>query len=114
MVTMNQYILKLILLMRSFVRKANKGGRYNAFNQRYISEVSDEVFYIILKELNVNGNICHILEKCFEFLNNFEKQNAKEIDPKKKMIIEILIKKKKLNILTKNLTCYQFINSCQN
>ena len=38
-----------------------KGGRCNAFNQHYKSENSDEVFNIISKELNVNGNICEIL-----------------------------------------------------
>ena len=55
--------------MRNFVRKAIKGGRCNAFNQHYKSEISDEVFNIISKELNVDdGNICDILEKYFEFL----------------------------------------------
>ena len=66
--------------MRYFVRKAIKGGRCNAFNQHYKSELSDEVFNIISKELNVNGNICDILEKYFEFLNKYEKQCGKEFD----------------------------------
>ena len=35
--------------MRNFSRKAIKGGRYNAFNHRYKSEISDEVFDIISK-----------------------------------------------------------------
>ena len=99
--------------MRNFVRNAIKGGRCNAFNQHYTSEISDEVFNNISKELNVNGNICENLEKFFEFFNNFQKQNAKEFDSNM-MIIEILIKKKKLITLTKNLTRYQFINSCLN
>ena len=68
--------------MRNFVRKAIKGGRCNAFNQHYKSEISDEVFNIISKELNVNGNICDLLEKYFEFLNKYEKQYAKELDSK--------------------------------
>ena len=68
--------------MRNFVRKAIKGGRCNAFNQHYKSEISEEVFNIISKELNVNGNICDILEKYFEFLNKYEKQYAKEFDSK--------------------------------
>ena len=68
--------------MRNFVRKASKGGRCNAFNQHYKSENSDEVFNIISKELNVNGNICEILEKYSEFLNKYEKQYAKEFDSK--------------------------------
>ena len=99
--------------MRNFVRKSIKGGRCNAFNQHYKSEISDEVFNIISKELNVNGNVCDILEKYFEFLNKLEKEYAKEFDSKYD-VIEILIKKKKKNMLTKNLTCYLFIKSCQN
>ena len=62
------------------MRKSIKGGRCNAFNQHYKSEISDEVFNIISKELNVNGNICNLLEKYFEFLNKYEKQYAKEFD----------------------------------
>ena len=68
--------------MRNFVRKAIKGGRCNTFNQRYKSEISDEVFNIISKELNVKGNECDILEKYFEFLNKHEKQYEKEFDSK--------------------------------
>ena len=66
--------------MRNFVRKAIKGGRCNAFNQHYKSEISDEVFNIISKELNFNGNICDLLEKYFKFLNKYEKQYGKEFD----------------------------------
>ena len=68
--------------MRNFVRKAIKGGRCNAFNQHYKSEISDEVFNIISKELNVNGNICDLLEKYFKFLNKYEKEYEKEFDSK--------------------------------
>ena len=70
--------------MRKFVRKSIKGGRYNAFNQRYKSEVSGEVFNIISKDLNVNSNSneCEILEKYFEFLNEHEKQYTEEFDSK--------------------------------
>ena len=68
--------------MRNSVRKAIKGGRCNAFNQHYKSEISDEVFNIISKELNVNGNICEILEKYFKFLSKYEKQYAKEFNSK--------------------------------
>ena len=48
--------------MRIFVRKSLKGGRCNAFSQRYKSEISDEVFNYNSKELNGNGNECEILE----------------------------------------------------
>ena len=66
--------------MRNFLRQSIKGGRCNTFNQHHKSEISDEVFNILSKELNVNGNICEILEKYFEFLNNYEKQYAREFD----------------------------------
>ena len=36
--------------MRNFVRQSIKGGRCNAFNQHYTTEISDEVFNIISKE----------------------------------------------------------------
>ena len=69
--------------MRNYVRKATKGGRCNSFNQYYKSEISDEVFNIISKELNfdnVSGNVCDILENYFEFLNKHEKEYKKEFD----------------------------------
>ena len=70
--------------MRNFVRKSIKGGRCNAFNQHYESEISDEVFNIISKELNVNddSNEYEILEKYFEFLKEHEKQYAEEFSSK--------------------------------
>ena len=69
--------------MRNFVRKAIKGGRCNAFNQYYKSEISDEVFNIISKELNVDndsGNVCDILEKYFKFIDKHEKEYRKKFD----------------------------------
>ena len=68
--------------MRNFVRKTIKGDRCNAFNRNYKSEILDEVFNIISKKLNVNGNICEVIETNFEFLNEYEKQYAKEFDSK--------------------------------
>ena len=44
--------------MRHFVRQSIKRGRCSALNQHYKSKISDEVFNIISKELNVNGNVC--------------------------------------------------------
>ena len=38
------------------------------------------MFNIISKGLNVNGNICDLLEKYFKFLNKYEKQYGKEFD----------------------------------
>ena len=71
--------------MRNFVRKAIKGGRCNAFNQHDKSEISDEVFKIISKELNVvnvGSNVCDILEKYFKFSSKYEKEYEKEFDSK--------------------------------
>ena len=68
--------------MRNFVRQSIKGGRCNAINQHYKSEISDEVFDFISKDLTVNGNICDLLEKYFNFLNKYEKQYAEEFDSK--------------------------------
>ena len=99
--------------MRNFVRKAIKGGRCNAFNQHNKSELSDEVFNTISKELNVNGNICDLLEKYFESLNKYEKQYAKEFDSDYDDYRHIDQKEKTI-MLSKNLTCYQFIKSCLN
>ena len=97
--------------MRNFVRKAIKGGRCNAFNQHYKSEFSDEVFNIISKELNVSGNICELLEKYFDFLNENEKQYTKEFDSKYNDYRDI-DQKEKEKYVNKKLTCYQFIKSC--
>ena len=100
------------LFMRNFVRKAIEGGRCNAFNQHYKSEISDEVFNIIFKELNVDNvgsNVCDFLEKYFEFLKKHERKfdskynDYKDIDQKEK---EKYVKK--------NLTYYQFITSYLN
>ena len=68
--------------LRNFARKSTEGGRCNVFNQYYKSGFPDEVFNIISKKLNVNGNICEIFEKFFDFLNKYEKQNGKEFDSK--------------------------------
>ena len=42
----------------------------------------DEVFNIISKVLDFNGNVYVLLEKYFKFLNKYEKQYAKEFDSK--------------------------------
>ena len=92
--------------MRNFVRKAIKGGRCNAFNLHYKSEISDEVFNIISKELNVKGKICEILEKNFKFLNKYEEEYEKEFDSKYNDYRDINPKEKekyvnkKLNLLS--------------
>ena len=71
----------------AFIRKSLKSGRKKVFNQHYASIVSDELFNIISTELNVNGNVCKILDKNFQLLKNIEKnhktnliRNLKTID----------------------------------
>ena len=39
-----------------------------------------EVFIFISKEININGNICNLLERYFNFLNKYEKQYDNEFD----------------------------------
>ena len=89
--------------MRNFVRKSIKGGRCNAFNQHYKSEISDEVFKIISKELNVNSNSneYEILEKYFEFLKEHEEQYSKEFNSKYNDYRDINQKEKEKYVNTK-------------
>ena len=51
-------------------------------NHQYKSEISYEMFHIISTELNINGNICDLLEKYFKILSKYEKHYAKEFDSK--------------------------------
>ena len=57
--------------MRHFVRQSIKGGRCSALNQYYKSNISQKVFNIISKELNVigNDNVFEIINKYFEYTN---------------------------------------------
>ena len=57
--------------MRHFVRQSIKGGRCSALNQYYKSNISNEVFNFVSKEedINVNDNVCEILDKNFEYTN---------------------------------------------
>ena len=56
------------------------------------------MFNIFSKEINLNGNICDILEKYFEFLNKYEKQYAKEFDSKHDDYRDIDQKRKEKNV----------------
>ena len=56
------------LFMRKFDRNSIKVGGCIPFNQDYKSQISDGVFIDISRKLNVNGNICDLLENYFEFL----------------------------------------------
>ena len=70
--------------VRHFVRQSIKGGRCSALNQYYKSNISQEVFNIISKELNVNGNdnVCEIINKYFEYTNEQRKIIVDEYDSK--------------------------------
>ena len=72
--------------MRHFVRKRLKGGHCSALNQYYKSNISQEVFNIISKELNFNGNdnVCEIIDKYFEYTNEQGKIIEGEYDSKLK------------------------------
>ena len=39
-------------------------------------------FNILSKEIDINGNMCEVLDKYFGFANKYEKMYAKEFDPK--------------------------------
>ena len=52
-----------------FVRQSMEGGRCSTLNQYENSIISDEVIIINSKELEINGNICEILDKYVEFRN---------------------------------------------
>ena len=90
--------------MRHFVRKGIKGGRCASYNQYYKSTFSDEVLNIISKELEVNDNLCEILDKYFEYTNKQRKIIEEEYDSQFKGYRDNVTMKKKPNILTKNLT----------
>ena len=71
--------------MRHFVRQSIKGGRCSALNQYYKSNISQEVFNIISKELNINDindNVCEIIDKYFEYTNEQRKLLEDEYDSK--------------------------------
>ena len=55
--------------MRNVVRRSLKGGLCAASNQYFISTISHEVFNVISKDLDINGNICEILDEYFEYAN---------------------------------------------
>ena len=70
--------------MRHFVRQSIKRGRCSALNQYYKSNISQEVFNILSKELNVigNDNVCEIIDKYFEYTNKQRKIIEDEYDSK--------------------------------
>ena len=98
--------------MRNFVRQRIKGGRCTALNQYYKTTISDEVFIIISKEIGVNGNICEILDKYFEYTIKHRKIIGNEYDSQFDDYRDIV--KKEPNTLTKILTNYQYMKNYKN
>ena len=68
--------------IRHFVRQSIKGGHCSALNQYYKSNISQEVFNIISKELNIDDNVCEIIDKYFEYTNKQRKIIEEEYDSK--------------------------------
>ena len=68
--------------MRLFVRQSIKRGRCSALTQYYKSNISDEVFNIFSKEIDIdyNANVCEILDKNFENTNKQRKIIKDEYD----------------------------------
>ena len=66
--------------MRYFIGQPIKGGRCVALNHLYKSVVADEVFDNISEELNVNGNVCEIINKYFEYWSQQRKTKGEKYD----------------------------------
>ena len=86
--------------MRNFIRQSIKGGRCSTSNQCYKFNISDEAFNIKSEELNAEGNVCEIVEKYFEKTEKKIEDN----DDSQIKTMEITVKKKEPNKLTRNLT----------
>ena len=59
--------------VRHFVRQSTKKGRCSVLNRYYNSSTFDKIFIIILKEIDIIGNICESLDKYFEYTNTYRK-----------------------------------------
>ena len=81
------------------------------FNIKY-REIVMRFSILFRKKTNIIGNICDLLERYFDFLNEYEKLYAKEFDSKNENYRDINQKGKKLIKLTINFIRYQFMNSC--
>ena len=68
------------MILRHFVRQSKKGRRCSALNQKYKPNISDEVFNIISKEIDINGNVCEIFEKYFGYTKKHRKIPENEYD----------------------------------
>ena len=66
--------------MRYFVRQIIKGGRCATLNHYYESATSDNVFNITSQNLDVQGNICEIIDKNFENTKKIRKTFETEFE----------------------------------
>ena len=64
--------------MRQFLRQSIKGGKCSNRNQYYKSIVSDEVYNIIPKELNIHVNKCETSDKLSSIKINIQKKWKKK------------------------------------
>ena len=71
-------------LIRHFVRQSIKGGRWSSLNQCHTSTIPDQVSNIMSEELGVDGNICEISDKNFEYKNQHRKMLEDEYDSQNK------------------------------
>ena len=74
--------------MRHFVRQAAYGGRVCAFNQYYRSKTGDDIFNIISKELNVDGNTYEKIETYMKYQKTNILKSLKKNTKINLMIIE--------------------------
>ena len=66
--------------MQYFVLKSIKGRRCIVLNQYDKSSISDIIYDIISKVLNVHSHICEIIDEYFLFVNNHKKIIEREYD----------------------------------
>ena len=94
-------------LMMTFARKNMKGGQCSAVYQYYKSIIFDDVFNYPSAELDIERNVCEILDKYFEYTTKHRKKKKTDITHNLK-IKEILIKTKNQIMSTINLVNYQY------
>ena len=65
---------------RSFLRNSIQVGKCNAFNQHNEFVTSGEVFNIISQKSGIEGNVCDIVDKFYQQVNEYEERPEKEYD----------------------------------
>ena len=99
--------------MQNFVRQSIKGRRSGSFYFLKKSTMSDEVFNVISKELDVNGIICEVLHQNFGYEIKRRKKNKTNMIHILKTT-EILIKMKNHNMVIISLVNYRYTKNYKN